>query len=146
MSGDAAHDQDRATVRVPAEESALRPTQNFNTLELAWRFSTNNLGPRPEFVLQGTPLMIGGTLYATGGGGNRRRIAARRLGDRGVDLGCDRRTRCEAVERRAPENLDQPGGGSCAGGWSGPTFSGASAAPVANMSVRSMPMPNAKPV
>lgn len=49
---------------------------NFGKLELAWRFSTNNLGPRPEFVLQGTPLMVGKTLYATGGGGNRRAIVA----------------------------------------------------------------------
>lgn len=49
---------------------------NFGKLELAWRFSTNNLGPRPEFVLQGTPLMVGETLYATGGGGNRRAIVA----------------------------------------------------------------------
>jgi quinoprotein glucose dehydrogenase len=49
---------------------------NFSKLELAWRFTTNNLGPRPEFNLQGTPLMVGGTLYATGGGGNRRAIVA----------------------------------------------------------------------
>src|SRR5262245_20532667 len=49
---------------------------NFSKLELAWRFGTNNLGPRPEFNLQGTPLMIGGKLYATGGGGNRRAIVA----------------------------------------------------------------------
>src|SRR5262245_11814432 len=49
---------------------------NFSTLEVAWRFSTANLGPRPEFNLQGTPLMIKGTLYATGGGGNRRAIVA----------------------------------------------------------------------
>jgi quinoprotein glucose dehydrogenase len=49
---------------------------NFSKLELAWRFTTNNLGPRPEFNLQGTPLMIGKTLYATGGGGNRRAIVA----------------------------------------------------------------------
>jgi glucose dehydrogenase len=44
---------------------------NFNRLEVAWRFSTANLGPRPEFNLQGTPLMIGGTLYATGGAGSQ---------------------------------------------------------------------------
>lgn len=49
---------------------------NFSKLEIAWRFTTNNLGPRPEFNLQGTPLMIGRTLYATGGGGNRRAIVA----------------------------------------------------------------------
>ena len=40
---------------------------NFSTLEVAWRFKTDSLGPRPEFKLEGTPLMIGGVLYATGG-------------------------------------------------------------------------------
>lgn len=41
--------------------------QNFSQLEVAWRFKTDNLGPRPEFNLQSTPLVIGGTLYSTGG-------------------------------------------------------------------------------
>ena len=41
--------------------------QNFNDLEVAWRFKTDNLGTRPEYKLEGTPLMIGGALYATGG-------------------------------------------------------------------------------
>src|SRR5678816_865225 len=40
---------------------------NFNKLEIAWRFKTDSLGPRPEFKLEGTPLMVGGVLYATGG-------------------------------------------------------------------------------
>ncbi|HYM34911.1 MAG TPA: PQQ-binding-like beta-propeller repeat protein, partial [Steroidobacteraceae bacterium] len=40
---------------------------NFNKLEVAWRFKTDNLGPRPENKLEGTPLMIKGTIYATGG-------------------------------------------------------------------------------
>lgn len=40
---------------------------NFNSLEVAWRFKTDSLGPRPEFKLEGTPLMVGGVLYATGG-------------------------------------------------------------------------------
>src|SRR5262245_51867928 len=34
--------------------------QNFNKLEVAWRFKTDNLGTRPEFKLEGTPLMIKG--------------------------------------------------------------------------------------
>ena len=42
---------------------------NFSTLEVAWRFKTDSLGPRPEFKLEGTPLMVGGVLYATGGTG-----------------------------------------------------------------------------
>jgi len=41
--------------------------QNFNQLEIAWRFKTDNLGPRPEFQLEGTPLMANGALYATAG-------------------------------------------------------------------------------
>ena len=31
---------------------------NFNQLEVAWRFKTDNLGTRPEFKLEGTPLAI----------------------------------------------------------------------------------------
>jgi quinoprotein glucose dehydrogenase len=40
---------------------------NFNQLQIAWRFKTDNLGKRPDFNLQATPLMIGGVLYATAG-------------------------------------------------------------------------------
>ena len=40
---------------------------NFNKLEVAWRFRTENLGPRPDFNLQSTPLMIDGVLYFTAG-------------------------------------------------------------------------------
>src|SRR5437870_4186001 len=31
---------------------------NFNKLEVAWRFKTDNLGTRPEYKLEGTPLMV----------------------------------------------------------------------------------------
>ena len=47
---------------------------NFSDLELAWRFRTGNLGPAPEFKLEGTPLAAGGVLYATGG--TRRAVVA----------------------------------------------------------------------
>jgi quinoprotein glucose dehydrogenase len=40
---------------------------NFNDLEVAWRFKTDALGPRLEYNLQSTPLMVGGVLYSTGG-------------------------------------------------------------------------------
>src|SRR6201986_3519643 len=40
---------------------------NFNKLEVAWRFKTDNFGPRPEFKLEGTPLMVKGVLYPTAG-------------------------------------------------------------------------------
>lgn len=47
---------------------------NFGTLEVAWRFKTDALGPRPEFKLEGTPLMVGGVLYTTAG--SRRAVVA----------------------------------------------------------------------
>ena len=40
---------------------------NFNELEISWRFNTDNLGNRPEYKLEGTPLMVNGVLYATAG-------------------------------------------------------------------------------
>src|SRR6185295_2755189 len=40
---------------------------NFKNLEVAWRFKTDNLGPRPEYKLEGTPVAIKGVLYTTGG-------------------------------------------------------------------------------
>jgi quinoprotein glucose dehydrogenase len=40
---------------------------NFSTLQIAWRFRTDNLGKRPDFNLQTTPLMVNGILYATAG-------------------------------------------------------------------------------
>jgi len=40
---------------------------NFNKLEVVWRFKTDNIGNRPEFKLEGTPLMVHGVLYATAG-------------------------------------------------------------------------------
>src|SRR5476649_2258232 len=79
---------------------------NFNKLEVAWRFKTDNLGTRPEFKLEGTPLAIKGILYTTAGTrrsvialdgrtgeliwthsyreGNRAAIAPRQLSGRGV--------------------------------------------------------------
>ena len=47
---------------------------NFSKLEVAWRFKTDSLGPRPEYNLQSTPLMVGGILYSTGG--TRRAVVA----------------------------------------------------------------------
>ena len=40
---------------------------NFNKLEVAWEFQTGHFGPRPEFNLQCTPLLIKGRLYAVAG-------------------------------------------------------------------------------
>src|SRR6202035_5280591 len=47
---------------------------NFNQLEVAWRFKTDNLGPRPEYQFEGTPLMAHGVVYATAG--SRRAVVA----------------------------------------------------------------------
>jgi len=47
---------------------------NFNKLEVAWRFKTDNLGTRPEYKLEGTPLMVKGVLYTTAG--SRRAVVA----------------------------------------------------------------------
>jgi len=84
---------------------------NFNKLEVAWRFKTDNLGTRPEYKLEGTPLAIRGTLYVTAGTrravvaldgktgeliwshsyreGNRAAIAPRQLSGRGVSYWTD---------------------------------------------------------
>ena len=48
--------------------------ENFSKLEVAWRFKTDSLGPRPEFNFQSTPLMVGGKLYTTAG--TRRAVTA----------------------------------------------------------------------
>ena len=84
---------------------------NFNKLEVAWRFKTDNLGTRPEYKLEGTPLAIKGVLYTTAGTrrsvvaldgrtgeliwshsyreGNRAAIAPRQLSGRGVSYWTD---------------------------------------------------------
>src|SRR5580704_6426960 len=47
---------------------------NFNKLQVAWRFKTDNLGPQPETNLEATPLMVNGVVYSTGG--TRRAVVA----------------------------------------------------------------------
>jgi glucose dehydrogenase len=47
---------------------------NFNGLEIAWRFATDSLGPRPEYKLEGTPLVAKGVLFTTAG--TRRAVVA----------------------------------------------------------------------
>jgi quinoprotein glucose dehydrogenase len=84
---------------------------NFNSLEVAWRFKTENLGRQPDFNLQATPLMVDGVLYFTAGSarnavavdavtgqllwmhrldeGKRAEAASRRLSGRGVGYWTD---------------------------------------------------------
>jgi quinoprotein glucose dehydrogenase len=47
---------------------------NFGSLQIAWRFSTVNLGPTPEYRFQSTPVMVDGVLYTTAG--SRRAVTA----------------------------------------------------------------------
>jgi len=47
---------------------------NFSKLEVVWRFKTDNIGNRPEFKLEGTPLEVGGVVYTTAG--SRRGVVA----------------------------------------------------------------------
>jgi quinoprotein glucose dehydrogenase len=47
---------------------------NFKDLEIAWRIKTDNFGNRPEYKLEGTPLMVNDVLYTTAG--SRRAVIA----------------------------------------------------------------------
>src|SRR6266852_1930782 len=47
---------------------------NFGKLEVAWRFKTDSLGPRPEYQFETTPLMVKGVVYSTAG--SRRAVVA----------------------------------------------------------------------
>jgi len=47
---------------------------NVANLEVAWRWSTLNHGPQPEFNYQSTPLMVDGVMYVTAG--RRRDVVA----------------------------------------------------------------------
>jgi quinoprotein glucose dehydrogenase len=49
-------------------------SSNFNRLEVAWTFKTDNLGPRPEYLFEATPLEANGVLYSTAG--TRRSVVA----------------------------------------------------------------------
>jgi len=40
---------------------------NVKNLRIAWRWKSENYGPRPQFNMEGTPLMVGGVLYTTAG-------------------------------------------------------------------------------
>src|SRR5689334_25151295 len=48
---------------------------NFNSLQVAWRFRTDNLGPALDYRLGATPIMANGVVYVVGGG-MRRSVAA----------------------------------------------------------------------
>src|SRR5215510_2683986 len=48
--------------------------ENFSKLDIAWRFKTESLGPRPEYQFESTPLMVRGVVYSTAG--TRRAVVA----------------------------------------------------------------------
>jgi quinoprotein glucose dehydrogenase len=47
---------------------------NAKTLRIAWRFKTDNFGPRPDYNMEVTPLMVNGVLYTQAG--TRRDVVA----------------------------------------------------------------------
>src|SRR5438105_3474334 len=47
---------------------------NAKTLRIAWRFKTDNLGARPDYNMEVTPLMVNGVLYSQAG--SRRDVVA----------------------------------------------------------------------
>src|SRR5476649_2169397 len=73
---------------------------NFNKLEVAWRFKTDNLGPRPENKLEGTPIMVNGMIYTTAG--TRRSVVAldARTGELKWVYGMDEGIRALAAPRQ----------------------------------------------
>ena len=67
-----AYGADPANTRYSALDQIT--AENFSTLEIAWRFETDNLGSRPEFKFESTPLMVNGRLFSTAG--TRRAVVA----------------------------------------------------------------------
>ena len=59
---------------------------NFSKLSVAWRFKTDNLGPRPENKLEGTPIMVNGMIYTTARRSNASASAIRRRPARAAAL------------------------------------------------------------
>jgi len=70
---------------------------NFNKLELAWRFKTESLGPRPEYQFESTPLMVNGVVYSTAG---TRRAVWRSMQPPASCCGCTASAKASAPRRR----------------------------------------------
>ena len=69
-------------------------------LEVAWRFSTANLGPSPEYSFESTPLVVDGVLYTTAG--SRRSVVALDAATRRDALDAPGRRGAAGSERPAP--------------------------------------------
>ena len=65
-NGNGRHTVATSATRVIRPSTRLMPG-NFNNLEVAWRFKTDFLGPRPEYQFEGTPLMVHGVIYTAAG-------------------------------------------------------------------------------
>ena len=65
------HNDTHATRYAPLDQINADNVQN---LEVAWRWTTANYGPNPEFNYESTPVMADGVLYATAG--RRRDVVA----------------------------------------------------------------------
>jgi quinoprotein glucose dehydrogenase len=48
--------------------------ENAKNLRIAWRFKTDNLGPRPDFNMQAVPIVVNGVMYTQAG--SRRDVVA----------------------------------------------------------------------
>ncbi len=72
LQGQSMPDVEWPTYGADLANSRYRPLDqinaaNFSKLEVAWRFKTDNIGNRPEYKLEGTPLMVNGVIYTTAG-------------------------------------------------------------------------------
>ena len=70
---------------------------NFSKLEVAWRFKPTNLGDRPDFNMQATPLMVNGTLYLTAGSSRNAVALDAKTGEM---IGCTGSTKASAPRPR----------------------------------------------
>ena len=115
----------RRSIRSTAKTSA--------SLTVAWRFKTDHLGPRPEFMFESTPVMANGVLYSTAAAAAPSWRWIRRPES---SCGCTASAKARAARRRR---------GSCraAGSRTGPTArrNGSSTSRLAISSSRSTPRP-----
>ena len=64
----------RRRLRQPLRPQDQINASNFYKLEVAWHFKTDDLGTRPEYKLEGTPIEVNGMVYTTAG--SRRAVVA----------------------------------------------------------------------
>ena len=93
--------------RTPATRRSTRSTPATSaTLEVAWRFKTDSLGPRPEYQFESTPLMVERRALLDRRHPPRRRRARRRHRRAAVDA---QRARRRRAAQAAPRQLSGRG-------------------------------------